>query len=155
MDIEIAGKRVRLNQRQVIGVGGEGTVFQTSVGKRTLAVKLYHTPTPERQEKLTEMVGRAWQLPENKIAFPENLARTPGGEIVGFAMPLLVGAPAELAKMAQKKFRLVQRLSLRQIIEIFLDGAETLEQLHRHGLVVGDMNDQNLLFTGRELYWID
>jgi hypothetical protein len=155
MDVEIAGKHIRLNQRQVIGAGGEGTVFRVRVGNRTLAVKLYHTPTTERQEKLTEMVSRSWQLPERKIALPDTIVRAPTGEIVGFGMPLLAGTPVEVAKLAQKKFRLAQGLSLRQIIKLFLDGAETLEILHRNGLVVGDMNDRNLLFNGQELYWID
>lgn len=156
MNVDIGGIVISPDRQQVIGSGGEGTVFRAQVQGQDVAVKLYHTPTPQRQQKLQEMTARQWQLPPRKIAFPYQLARdADSGAVLGLVMPYF-GAPiAEIGRLANKKRRASERLTTRQVVSIFLDGAATLTCIHRNGLVVGDLNDQNILYRAQEMLWID
>src|SRR5258708_22139176 len=156
MDVDIEGKTIRLDQQQVIGLGGEGTVFLTQVSGQPSAVKVYHTPTSQRQEKLLAFLARHWMLPSDKIALPLQLVRDlRQGYVIEFTMSYLDAGFEEIAHLARKKHRAAHALSNRQITSIFLDGALTLERIHRCGLVVGDFNDQNVFYKDERMLWID
>jgi hypothetical protein len=156
MKIDIDGKLIQLKQQQVIGAGGEGTVFRVRWQRQDVAVKLYHEPTAQRQQKLLELLAGNWQLPQDRIAIPYQIARDPAtGEPLGPVMPFLDAPIAEIDRLANKKQRAAERLSTRQVARIFLDGATVLEQIHQSGLVVGDLNDQNILYRGEQMLWID
>jgi serine/threonine protein kinase len=156
MQVDIAGKTLSLKQEQVIGVGGEGTVFHVILDGQARAVKIYHTPTARQQKKLEEMLNRQWFLPEQKIAFPLQLVRDARkGHGIGLVMPYFAGTIEEIARLAHKKHHTLHQLSTRQVVSIFLDGAKTLNQIHHNSLVVGDLNDQNILYQGTTMLWVD
>lgn len=156
MDVDIAGKLIHLGQQQVVGLGGEGTVFLVTAASQRMAVKIYHTPTSQRAEKLHTFLAQQWQLPTQKIALPLELVRDiQQGNVIGLTMPFLDGGFAEIAFLANRKHRAAFQLSTRQIAEIFLDGADSLSAIHARGLVVGDLNDQNILYQQNMMLWID
>lgn len=156
MDVNIDGRVIRLDERQVIGVGGEGTVFLADVGGQRLAVKVYHTPTRQREEKLQTFLARTWQLPREKIALPLQLVRdVQHSRVIGLTMPYLDSGFEELARLAHKKQRTTHGISTKQVAGIFLDGAKSLADIHTHGLVVGDFNDRNILYRQQSMLWID
>jgi serine/threonine protein kinase len=156
MDVDIAGKLIHLAQPQVVGLGGEGTVFLATIGGQRMAVKIYHTPTSQRAEKLHAFLAQPWNLPSQKIALPLELVReAQQGNVIGLTMPFLAGGFAEIAYLANKKHRTAFRITTRQIVEVFLDGADALSAIHACGLVVGDLNDQNILYQQNMMLWID
>ncbi len=164
MDIEINTQRIHLDTQQLLGSGGEGNVFLIQLDGRSVAVKIYHTPTPQRERKLRALLKHRWQLPLEKVAFPLQEVRTPGkDQLIGFTMlyllaPSQAGTPQqtfELATLANRRQRSKLGISTRDVAELFLDGARTLESLHSQGLVVGDLSDQNVFCRNGKMLWID
>lgn len=159
MDVDIEGKGIRLEQQQIVGVGGEGTVFLANVSGQQMAVKVYHTPTPQRQEKLLALLASRWNFPANKVMLPLQAVRdTQLGKVLGFTMPYLGNLGTgfvEIARLANRKHRAAYLVSTRQVASIFLDGAMVLDGIHAAGLVVGDLNDQNIFYKQEMMLWID
>lgn len=149
MQIMIDRKRVKLNDRDVIGVGGEATVFR----HKGQAVKIYAAPTPERGDKLRAMT--ALSLPPPVIA-PQQLVYDAGGkQIIGFTMRLLDAGYSEVRKLATKNARAQMGITGRDVADLFLHAHSTLRALHKAGVVVGDLNDLNLMFCGGDMAYID
>ncbi|GHO47922.1 hypothetical protein [Ktedonospora formicarum] len=156
MKVRLDGKIVTLQQKDVIGSGGEGMVFRLEQKGQSLAVKLYHTPTPEHERKLLSLTTRAWSLPGEIIAVPGQIVRDVNADnVIGLAMPYFGAPVAEVALLANKRQRAARAISTRQVCDIFLSAGQALLAIHSAGLVVGDLNDQNLLFREREALWID
>lgn len=156
--IEINGQRLTLDQRRQLGPGGsEGNVFlATLAGGQEVAVKIYHTPSSARAEKLEAFLSHSWNLPLDRIALPQQLAyAAKGGHVVGFSMPYLGTRFTELARLGNRRYRNSARIGTGAVVRLFLDGAITLRAIHQNGLVVGDFSDQNALYTGEKMCWID
>ncbi len=153
--IYINNQRVVLEPAQLIQSGGEGLVF----GAGSTAVKLYHTPQKHHAAKLIHLCqsGLATRLPPGIMA-PQALAYDRQQRIVGFQMARLPGGALPLKKLASPLFCQKNGLSLPQVVAIFLQMHQTLSHLHRLGVVVGDLNDQNLHYlpsNSHQTYWLD
>jgi hypothetical protein len=156
MQVVIDGKRVSLNQKDVLGAGGEGTVFRSIVNGNDVAVKIYHQMDPYRTRKVQAFLTKHWLLPLQKIAAPLQLVYdSKGNKVVGLTMPFLGKGFEELANLSNKRFRASFIINTMTVAQIFLDGAKTVQQIHKNGLVVGDFNDLNELFRGTEMLFID
>jgi hypothetical protein len=149
MQVTIDRKRVKLTDRDVIGVGGEATVFR----HKGQAVKIYAAPTPERGQKLKAM--SALPLPSAVIAPQEVVYDANGRCIVGFTMRLLDAGYSEVRKLATKNARAQMGISGRDVALLYLNAHGTLRALHQAGVIVGDLNDLNLMFGAGEVAYID
>lgn len=148
--IYVNKQKVRINQSDVLGVGGEATVVRVG----TQAIKLFHTPSSERAEKLTEFL-KLPSLPKTVCA-PLALAMDAKGKVVGFAMQMLSPQYEVVQKLASKKYRASHpSLTSAAITDLFLNAHETTRTLHQAGLVVGDYNDLNALFWKSRMVFID
>lgn len=155
MEVVVSGKRLRLDPNDLLGAGGEGSVYKTSVNGDVVALKVYHQPTTKRGEKLQAMINSGWQLPLNKIGVPQDVVFDASGKkIIGLYTSFLSGFE-ELVSLSNKKYRASYKVNTQQVAKIFLDGADTLKQVHANGLCVGDFNDMNGLFRGYEMLFID
>jgi hypothetical protein len=151
MNILLNGKKVRLAQNDMIGMGGEATIFRQGGS----AIKIYSQPSPARAKKLSALIGTP--LPPTVVA-PQALAYDSGGKnVVGFAMPLLDSNYTEVRKLSLKNYRAASKLTARGVAQLFLSAHHTLESIHQAGLVVGDFNDLNLMFRADapEMHFID
>ena len=133
----MGGKRVRLEDRDLLGVGGEGRVFRA--GDR--AIKVFFTMTDERKKKLaafpTAMPGR--------VIGPLDLCTDAKGVVIGYAMRALDGA-VDAHRLAQRKWR-ESAMRAPEVLRVFQELAATVAQLHAMGVVVGDLNDGNVVLT--------
>jgi hypothetical protein len=162
--VYLNGKRVTLTPQQAIGKGGEADVYRYGDS----AFKLWKTPQHPDLQGLPEAQAAAQQrleLYQEKLpAFPPALParviapqawatdRT-GHRILGYTMPLV--EPAEpLYRYADRAFR-AQGIDQARVQQILLDLADTLTALHRQGVVVGDLNDLNILVQADQAYLID
>ena len=152
MNVRIDGKTIALNKKNVLGMGGEGTVYK--IDQERLAVKVYTNPTKDREKKLKSFVSINPQFSDRVIS-PKSLVYDTNGMVIGFTMPVMKGGFQEIAYLSNKKFRTNFAVNTRDVCEIFLDGIPTLENIHNQGFVVGDLNDLNELFLERKMYWID
>ncbi len=138
IDSVLVGERlVRLDPRALLGEGGEGRVYRAG----DLALKIFTDPTPARRKKLAAFPTR---LPPAVVA-PLELCRDRRGDVVGYAMRAVEGA-LPLHALARRPFRdATARAS--DVLALFRALVRTVQQLHARGLVVGDLNDGNVLFT--------
>jgi H/ACA ribonucleoprotein complex subunit 3 len=152
MQVLIDGKTVKLGNKNVIGSGGEATIFKHG----GCAVKIYQTLTPERDGKLRDLVNVTNHLPPEVIAPQQLVFEKSGQHVVGFTMRLLSADYTEARKLATKNFRAQSGIMSREVATLFLNAHRTLTSLHQAGVVVGDFNDLNLMFRDQnEMLFID
>lgn len=147
----------RLELAGEIGRGGEGAVFAVQ-GDEALAVKLYTAqPDQERIDKLTAMVDLLHRAPElaDQCAWPQRLVRDAQGQLRGFVMARLTGQHPihELYSPEQRK-QTFPMATWRTLVEVAADWARIVAVLHAHGVVVGDVNERNLLLDHRGRPWL-
>jgi hypothetical protein len=148
MKIDLDGERVTLDPTQVLGEGGEAYVLRAAHRGRRLAIKLFKGDAAARLAKveLLRVLGAPRTLPF--AALPVALARDPRSQaFLGYAMPLAASGAEPLASLAKLELR--ERLGQDDaaVLAIFEAFGACLVELHRAGIVVGDLNDQNELFS--------
>lgn len=149
--VKLNGRTVRLRNADVIGVGGEATVFNVD-GQ---AVKVYLQADAARDAKLRAMLPLVGNLPPSVVAPQSLVLDRKGKRAVGFAMRLLDATYTDVRQLANKKYRAQARQTARDVARLFLNAWHTLDCIHRAGMVVGDLNDLNVQFRGDEMVFID
>lgn len=151
MKVKIANQVLNLDEKDVLGSGGEALVLRYG----SEAIKLYHDPTPDRAKKLQDLLRLKPSLP-SQVIFPLSEVYDPKGkQIIGFSMRALADRLHPLSGLSNKNFRTLHNITFVQVAELFQQIHLTLQAIHRAGLVVGDFNDQNVLFEGSEATFID
>ncbi|GAB4161181.1 MAG: hypothetical protein Fur0021_34090 [Candidatus Promineifilaceae bacterium] len=156
--IYIQGKRVKLEAADLIQTGGEGMVFRW----QGQAVKVYHQPQPQHSLKLAywQQEGLSSQSPPALLG-PTALVYNRQREVAGFVMPALPSGAFPLKQLANPHFTAHHQLDPRHAVAWLQHVHATLTRLHQVGIVVGDLNDQNLF--GRlplsgdpvQTFWVD
>jgi hypothetical protein len=149
--VTIDGKKIRLSDKDVIGVGGEATVFRY----HEQALKLYLQPDDRRDQKLRAMLPPVKLLPAEVISPQTLVYDTSGKKAVGFTMRLLNSDYGEVRRLSSRKFRATTGISAREVAHLFFNAGKTLQAVHQAGMVVGDLNDLNLMFRDDEMLYID
>ena len=134
----VGKKRVRLDDKDLLGVGGEGRVFRS--GDR--AFKIFFTMTDARTKKLAAFPQG---LPPSVVG-PLDVCTDAKGAIVGYAMRVLDGA-VDIHRVGQRKWRETSGMSAADVLAVFDTLARTVTELHARGVVVGDLNDGNVVLT--------
>ena len=165
MKVLVGNRRVTLDPSSAIGKGGEADVYDLGDGRALKIFKgpthpdLRHSPAEQRlakdrlathQHKLRAFPGG---LPDRVVAPGELALCTRGTTVVGYAMPLVVGADP-LHRFADARFRSQAGVANRALAAL-RDLHLTLGALHRAGVVVGDLNDLNVLVAGTRAHIID
>jgi DNA-binding helix-hairpin-helix protein with protein kinase domain len=125
--------------------GGEGSIHPIS-GEPDLVAKVFSQPTRERGEKLRAMLDNPPVIAGNApvtLAWPLDILLTRAGECVGYVMPNVkdkgslyaVYHPGSRPRWADYPFLLRTAKNLALAVSAF----------HRHGYVVGDLNEFNFL----------
>ncbi|MBI3182603.1 MAG: hypothetical protein HYZ28_10750 [Myxococcales bacterium] len=155
MDVLIGGERARLSDADLLGVGGEARVYRW----RDLAVKIFHPVDPAqpaaekvRRDKLEKLRRFPSRLPREVLG-PLELARDRRGQVLGYAMKAAIGAE-DAFRLSQRKWR-EGVVPNEEVVSLFGNVHRVLGDLHGRGVVVGDLNDGNVLFRGREPFLID
>lgn len=157
--VYIDQKAVRLNARKALGKGGEADVFKFRGGH---ALKVFKPPNhpdfalfPDQaqgaQLRLDEHQQKLPAFPaglNGRVIRPEKLAYisdVKNAEIVGYTMRRVDGA-VPMLRLAERNFRLSTGSDA--VVNVFRDLHQTLTEIHRQGVVIGDFNDLNILLTG-------
>lgn len=159
ISVSIEGRRVDLDPGQVLGVGGEATVYRHD----TLAVKIYHGVDKSLPRDQQDAARRLLELRFEKLqAFPplgpevvapKAIVQDRRKRPIGYAMPIVHGG-FEIARLAKRRHR-EGLIDNARVMRIFGRLADILEALHRAGVVVGDLNDGNVLVVGDDVRLID
>lgn len=125
--------------------GGEGSIHPVS-GEPGIVAKVFAQPTRERSEKLRAMLDNPPIVAGNApvvIAWPQDRLLNRAGECVGYVMPFVrdkeplftVSHPGTRPKWAEHLCLLRAAKNIALAVSAF----------HRHGYVVGDLNEFNIL----------
>ena len=132
----------------LIGKGGEGNVFEV-MGDSSLVAKIYHkTPLSEEQFcKLDWMVGKRTSSLSKIAAWPESVLRDRrGNEPCGLLMPK-VEKSRQLHELYGTSNRRMHFPDVRwhHLLLAARNLAAAFHTLHEQGIVVGDVNQGNLM----------
>ncbi len=61
----------------------------------------------------------------------------------------------QIGALAKKKHLKLTGFTNKDILEIMIDYSDKLEQIHKDGKYIGDINERNVLVKGKDLYFID
>ena len=149
-------KPIKLTKK--IGEGGEGSVFETSLGKTSdYVAKIYARSKliDTKIEKLKLMMSKSIAL--RGVCFPVAIIKNEKKEPVGFLMPrakgVELGKSVFMPKLLQQKFPSWTR---RDTIQLCITILEKIEHLNNRGIILGDINGQNILVVSpTEVYFVD
>ena len=130
-----------------LGRGGEGAVYEVQ-GNPSLVAKLYlaHIP-PAKAIKLTAMMGTVTQELLRVAAWPTSVILE-GNRVSGLLMPKVTGYE-ELHQLYGPKHRRKQfpEADWGFLVHTARNLAAAINTVHRHGHVVGDLNQNNLVVS--------
>lgn len=145
MRVFLNGQSITLGPRDLIGQGGEASVY----GHAGLALKLYHEPEDRAardalQTRFRKLRAFPSGLP-NRVLAPIGLVTDGRNRPLGFAMRRALGA--------QDLF--LTKPGPKEAFTLFLGLARLLTEVHARSVVVGDLNDGNVLVDDTGIYLID
>lgn len=144
--VDRQGRPVRLSRE--LGRGGEGVVFETDDKQRV--AKLYlHPLDQQKSDKLEAMAGLSSDAIRKIAAWPlEVLRDAVTGKVQGFLMPRITGhKPVHLLCGVQSRRNEFPAATWQHLAHAAMNAAAAFEQLHRHGHVIGDVNENNVLVS--------
>ena len=141
---------------EIIGEGGEGCAYEID---SDLVAKIYHKEslTKNRYEKLKLMISNNPKI--KKLCYPEKLLFNNSNEFVGYLMPkvpsnyLTLGQSVmklgngDLDELVKKNVRLsgLEKWTRYSLTRLCANIAKTFSDMHAHGILMGDINQNNIL----------
>ncbi|UUO17674.1 helix-hairpin-helix domain-containing protein [Dolichospermum heterosporum] len=147
------GKSITLLKE--IANSGEAKVWRTN--QNGYLAKIYHSPTPERVQKLAVMIANPPTEPNSHLhhisfAWPKSGLKNDQGDFVGFLMPEIKDGK-ELIDVynPQRRKQLKLEIDWQFLHTTALNIVSIIEALHAAGYVLGDIKPQNILVNNRAL----
>ena len=139
-------KKITLKPQQLIQSGGEGLVFD--LGQQ--AVKLYHQPQPHHIAKLQHLISNnltATLL--TGVIGPQALVYDRHHQIIGFQMDKLPVNSQAIKRLSNPIFWQKNSIQTQTVLDLLLSMHTIITHLHQLGIVIGDVNDQNIFFLSQ------
>lgn len=135
-----------------LGKGGEGSVYELQ-SQRDLVLKQYNEPlTPAKQNKLLHMVAMRSPIIEAYAAWPIDVVKDDKGETAGFVMKKLQGyVPLHHVFSPMDRKKMFHDKGYNFLVHVARNIATAFHKLHEAGLVVGDVNEGNILISASGL----
>lgn len=147
------GRKTKL-EKEIAG-GGEGRVF--GIAGRSEVVKVYHTDklTVGLEQKVALITGR--RLDDPRVCWPLDVVRDADGVFRGFIMPRARGRSLRETLFVPKLFlRENPHWTRCQSVELGINILESIERLHSLNVLLGDINELNILMVDEEeIYFVD
>ena len=173
-EVEVSGRRVRVDPATAVGKGGEAEVFNLGDGT---VLKLWkaedhpdHASAPdpvharkaaaarlkEQAKKLPALIARASSLPSSMVA-PLAAAFDRTGKIAGYTMPFLAGGEViySFGTRAYRDAATDPAVLTASAINMLRQLYAATAAVHGAGVVIGDFNDLNGLVIGDKVFLID
>lgn len=151
---ETAHSRDRLVLGELLGEGGEGSVF-TVRGDESRVVKIFDKDhrTEHRKAKLELLILH--ELESQGIGFPTNIVTNGDGDFVGYAMPRASGKELQATIMRPARFRRVYPTWTKaDLVDVCVSFLEKVAYLHSLNILLGDINPKNLMVDEHKNVWI-
>ena len=140
MDVIIGGKKYSLNSSSYLASGGQGSVH---VLNGTVIVKIYHDishlPPESKIDELQVLSDLTNVIVPSTAVYDAKTQKR-----IGFTMKYITGTEP-LCKLFTKSFRDAHKISPQMIVSLVRKMQETLIDIHKRGIIVGDYNEMNFL----------
>lgn len=148
---ESASKSGVLVLGPLISAGGEGSVYEA--GGNTV-VKIFDKDhvTRHRMEKIELMASHGIQV--KGVCIPTALVRNDLGEFVGYIMPKASGREARTIFNIKKLERDVPNWRKTDLVDIGISFLEQVRSLHSMNIIIGDINEKNLMVDEKKNVFI-
>ncbi|MBV9493044.1 MAG: hypothetical protein JOZ54_02275, partial [Acidobacteria bacterium] len=126
--------------------GGEGAIF-TVAGRSDVLAKLYHQKKdPVKEAKLAVMLGASNDALLRIASWPITTLRLPGSaDVVGFLMPRCEGQELHQLYRPGSRKQKFPHADWRFLAQTARNIAAAVATIHATGLVIGDVNQRNVL----------
>lgn len=126
--------------------GGEGAVFAVR-DFPGLVAKIFHAPlTSEGEAKLRAQIKLASTALDQISAWPRDLLLD-GGKVVGLLMPRIHGVPVHMIYRPADRLRSHPSLGWDGLVKLAANIAYAFDVLHQGAVVMGDVNESNIMVT--------
>jgi len=146
-----SGERLnlRLQGSARLGAGGQGQVFRATLGGSPVAVKLLRSVEVARLEALRQLSPACASYATLPQAVLHHWRGGGRAEAAGYVMPCV---PPESSLSAARLFNFdelqrLRRFTWRDAVLAALLLAEAVAALHAQGVVIGDLNPENVVFS--------
>lgn len=145
-------KGEQYNIGRELGRGGEGQVFDVT-NHANLVFKKYNEPPGRQQlEKLQQMVAMLQPAIEAYAAWPRDIVLNEQGNPCGFVMRKLTGfVPLHMIFSPMDRKKMFPDKGYNFLIHVARNLATAFHKLHEAGLIVGDVNEGNILISATGL----
>lgn len=129
--------------------GGEGMIYESN-GR---IIKIYKSGInmKSKKNKVQMLINKS--LPKEVIS-PKEVVVDKSGKFIGFSMEKVEGE--EFKKLTNKKFVTANNITTKDILSMLVKVQNVINELHKNGIYIGDLNDQNILFDNQfNIYFID
>lgn len=161
------GQVVRLQPGALIGKGGEADVFKVD---NNTVLKLFKTPKdpdytgdPAAQQgavvRIAEQQKKLRAFPKglpSEVVAPLALAFDKSGndKVVGYTMPFISGGDV-LMKLTSRQYREASGIDGNKVVGIFRELHRVFKQIHAQSVVLGDVNDLNVIVSNGGVKVVD
>lgn len=142
------GKRIVLGSQ--LGCGGEGTIFRCDYKGKVVKIYQKNKLTVTRMNKLNLMIQKKPNI--RKLCWPEDLIFNEKNQFIGYIMKSAEGykefgltvLKLNSDTVAEKTMKGWDRKAL---VELCYDLCKTFNELHKNGILMGDVNPRNMLLN--------
>jgi serine/threonine protein kinase len=138
--LETAGERCEI--KELIGSGGQGQVYHTSIDGRDCALKWYfpHSATDEQRTAIERLIHKG--PPNDRFLWPLDIAVCQGHTSFGYLMPL---REPRYRGMSELMSRVVDP-TFKTLTTMALELADSFLRLHSLGFCYSDISFGNIFF---------
>lgn len=139
----------KLRNMTPMAEGGEGFIYE--YGGDILKVYKKNVDIASKEKKITLLIQK--NLPK-EVVKPIQPVYDTHNNFIGYIMPKVSGE--EIRVLTNKKYLKANGIGTNDILKMLVRIQEVIEQIHKAGVCIGDLNDQNILFdTNGDVFFID
>jgi DNA-binding helix-hairpin-helix protein with protein kinase domain len=149
--VDGAGRDVNLGAR--LGEGGEGSVYRLK-DRPGVVAKIYRDARDgdDQRQKLKKLIGLESERLHRAAAWPVDSVYSEDGKLIGFLMEHLDGwMPLYSICQIRSRTRLMPGRDWSYLVRVSRNVATCVHYLHEVGIVVGDLNESNILVDKRAM----
>ena len=143
---DVEGRKVKLDD--YIKIGGEAIVYP--IPASALIAKIYLEPISAlKQEKICKMVQCCDPVLTEVAAWPlGTIHQGKNGPVQGFVMPRILGEPIHKLYDPEDRVKYFPHVDWSNLVQAALNVAYAFDGIHKNGIVIGDVNENNI-FVGQ------
>ncbi len=147
----LAGDRMEYRLGSMFAEGGEGRIFSL-VGREDVVAKLYKESDYRREAKLQRLIELSSKELRQVGAWPMSLLRSPEDETVGFVMESLrEWRPLHEVYQIRSRLRAMPNQTWLNVLRTARNLAAAVARIHGADLVIGDLNESNVLVDAKSM----